>query len=142
MTALQQAAAARTAGLVTAREEARAYAEPEPFAEACGLSAAPGIYREIAPAEASAVLQAVLHRDLAHGVELMSHEQAQVLAGSLLAEYMTGPARCFTNGDFGRPRSNSNVGPGWRPATNSTFDTGIIVLARHKSLCFWVQDED
>lgn len=142
MATLEQVAALRSAGLVTACEEAREYAEPEPFAAKCGLSAKPGIYREISRAEALAVIQSVLHRDMAYQAEIMPRTDAEVLAESLLAEYRAGPARYFTNGDFGRSPAHPNVCPGWNPATRSTFDTGVLVLARNKSMCLWVQDED
>jgi hypothetical protein len=139
---MEQIAAQRSAGFVTAREEARAYARPEQFAVQCGLFADPKIYGEIPLGEALAVLQAILHRDMAYGVELAPLADARAMAHTLLADYMTGPARYFTNGDYGKPQLNPNTGTGWNAATDSTFDTGVLVLAEHKSLCFWVEDED
>jgi hypothetical protein len=142
MATLEQVAATRTAGLVTAREEAQGFAEPEQFAAQCGLFADRGIYHEISRDEALAVLQAILHRDMAYQAEVMPHADAEELAKSVLAVYMASSDRYFTNGDFGKLRPNPNVGPGWNPATHSTFDTGVLVLASNKSMCFWVQDED
>jgi hypothetical protein len=142
MTTLEHIAAFRTTGLVTAREEAWSYAEPEPFAASCGLYANPGIYRQISADEAIAVIKAILHQDMAYKAELMPHQQAEELAKSLLAEYAANSARYFTNGDFGKLGQDTNVVPGWNPATNATFDSGVLVLGIHKSRCLWVQDKD
>lgn len=142
MVTLDQIAVIRDCGYVNAREEAQAYAQPQLFAQRCGLSAAADIYREIDAAEALAVLEAVLHEDMAYGVEIMPRARAREIAQGLLAGYAGSETRYFTNGEYGLLHNNPNAGPGWNPATDSTFDTGVLVLASDKSLCLWVEDED
>lgn len=39
----------------------------------------------------------------------------------------------------------SNCRPGrhqWSPATNATFDMGVLIIGESSSGCLWVEDED
>lgn len=115
---------------------------PEDLAAAFGLSAAPGIYRAIPPAEAMAVLEVVLHRDLAYSTEIVPEEQALYLANDFVRLFEPTSTVFYTNGTHGLPQARPNVGPGWQPATDATFDTGVLALGRAISACVWFKDED
>ena len=107
-----------------------------------GLSSAANVYEEILREEATAVLTAVLHKDMAYNCEIMLLEQANALAADVISLFEANGARFFTNGGYGRPRLNPNVGPGWMAATEATFDTGVLVLAPSSCACLWFMDED
>lgn len=93
-----------------------------------GLRASAEIYGEIPREEARAVLVAVLTRDMAYDCELMTASAAASLADQFLAQFDAGSARCFTNAGH--------------PATDATFDTGILVLDAGRVGCAWFMDED
>lgn len=96
----------------------------------------PGIYREITPAQAQAIAVHILHRDLAHDNEILPLARATRLAEGFMALFEA--ASFYTNGDF----HSSGPNHGWNPATNATFDTGILVIGAPRSGCLWVEDED
>lgn len=107
-----------------------------------GLSSDAACYHEIDTDEAAAVLEALLHRDLAYGVELMPATTARQLAADFIALFAGTPVRWFTNGSWGRPPVAPGVGPEWSPATDATFDAGVIALATTAAGCVWCMDED
>lgn len=107
-----------------------------------GLLASPHIYAEISAEEARAVLIAILHEDMAYGTQRLPLEQARELTAAFFAALGAGPARFYTNGEFGRPRPAPGVGPDWNPATDATFDTGVIAVSPTHIACAWFMDED
>lgn len=125
----------------------------------CGLSAqfSPGIsalagefglrddqecFREVPREAAQRLLQFVLHRELAYESEIMEKAQADTLAIRFLNQFSEG-ARFFTNGTFQEKRSFQGSGSAsWRSVTESTFDTGVLILDVPLSGCLWVADED
>lgn len=107
-----------------------------------GLRASPDVYFEISAEEAHAVLVAVLHEDMAYGMERMPLDGARKLAAEFVAALGEGSARFYTNGEFGRPRKAPGAGPAWRPATDATFDTGVIAVSPTHIACAWLMDED
>lgn len=107
-----------------------------------GLFDSPGIYFEVPEQEAVSVLRAVLSRDMAYQVELMPQARADRLAQEFVRHFSGEDPRYFTNGDYGRPGDHPNVGPSWTPATNATFDTGILVITSERIGCAWFTDED
>ena len=113
----------------------------ESAAELFGLSKDGGIYREVERVEAIEVIKNVLHKDMAYGVKIMSLEKAKNLAEEFIHSF-GGEAKIYTNGEYGKPRKNQNVGPSWSPATDATFDTGVIVIANDVVGCAWFADED
>jgi hypothetical protein len=54
--------------------------------------------------------------------------------GAFLALFQGEVVACFTN--VGRSFNS------WDPATDATFDMGVLVLGAAKSGCLWVEDED
>lgn len=107
-----------------------------------GLASSPGIYFEVSRQEAKAVLKAILAEDMAYSCELMPQLDAEKLASAFVGEFIDEAARYYTNGDFGKPREEPGVGPGWTPATDATFDTGILVVTGTRIACAWFMDED
>lgn len=95
------------------------------------------IRHEVDVHQARAILIHVLHRDLAYGCVAMPPGRAEQLAIAFLARVNVAGARFFCNATFGEGRLRS-----WNPATTSTFDTGILVLAPELIACLWVEDED
>jgi len=92
-----------------------------------GLRGDAECYREIDEASARLSIRRLLHRDLAYSAEVMPEQQAEQLTEQFLAQFGSG-ARFFTNN--------------WCPATNATFDEGVLVMGPDHSGCLWVEDED
>lgn len=113
----------------------------EVAAELFGLSNESDIYQKIDRAEAVEVLKSVLHKDMAYSVKIMSSEKAKNLAVEFIGNFGS-EAIFYTNGEYGKPRKNTNVGPSWSPATDATFDTGVIVILNEAVGCAWFADED
>ncbi|KJV36829.1 hypothetical protein VI08_02820 [Luteibacter yeojuensis] len=107
-----------------------------------GLSASSGIYLEVSPERAKAVLRSLLAHDMAYGCELMPATMADQLSAEFVDVFAGQAPVYFTNGTFGLPRDSSGVGPTWNPATGATFDSGILVIAQDRIGCAWFMDED
>jgi hypothetical protein len=90
-------------------------------------------WQELPPAAARDLLKDVLHRDLAYGMEAMSADQAAQLASAVLG-LMPESARWFSNRI---PGDNS-----WNPATDATFDAGVVGISTEGAVVIWVEDED
>lgn len=103
-----------------------------------GLSGKAAVYREVPADEAVLLLAAVLHRDMAYDQQIMPAARALDLAKDFVGSFPRDPTRFFTNGTFGRKQE----APSWSPATDATFDTGVIVLSSGMTACLWFQDED
>lgn len=95
-------------------------------------------YQEIDQQDATKLLTLILHRDLAYNSEIMPESDATLLAQRFLNYVTDGEARYFTNGTFHNPSGGAE----WNPATDATFDTGVLVLSSKTSGCLWVEDED
>jgi hypothetical protein len=142
MGVIAQIIEARTGGEVIAATVDRCFSLAEQAAPEFGLSAKPEIYEQISPDEAVEVLASVIHKDMAYGYEFTPLEQARQLASSFVFSFPPLDTTYFTNGSFGKPRENPNVGPSWSPATDATFDTGVLVLSGVSTSCLWFKDED
>ncbi len=92
-----------------------------------GLRDGPDCYREIDEASARRSVRQLLHRDLAYSDEVMPQHKAEQLTEKFFKQFGTG-ARFFTNNGC--------------PATDATFDEGVLVVGTQRSGCFWVEDED
>ena len=98
----------------------------------------PNLYEEISYQQAATLLRKILHRDLAYNAKIMSEAKAEELAIRFLNCFDRESAQFYTNGDF----YEVNPRRGWNPATNATFDTGVIVISNSRVGCLWVEDED
>lgn len=129
--------AERTWGAVRCGRSAQFSPSVPQLAREFGLLDEPHCYREITEASARRLVHLVLHRDLAYHEEAMPDSRAAELADRFFAPF--GPlARYFTNGTFHENPRQAR----WKPVTDSTFDTGVLVIAPTCSWCLWVEDED
>jgi hypothetical protein len=107
-----------------------------------GLSTVAEIYHEVSASEAERVIWAVLIEDMAYSRPLVPRDVANLLAREFIEEFALEEPHFYTNGEYGMPRSHTNIGPGWIPATKFTFDTGILVITPLRTACAWFMDED
>lgn len=98
----------------------------------------PRTYREIRKEQAEKVAKRILHCDLAYDSELMAGIEAEQLASRFLEYFEEKDTQYYTNGSYYTDAESHN----WHPATCATFDTGILVVAKSRSGCLWVEDED
>ena len=104
------------------------------LAQGFGLSDQADVYIQIERTEAASIAISILSRDLAYGTEIMSSARAAAFWQQFLQLF---------NGQKLHLFSNSRSGPRqWNPATNSTFDIGVLVVGESSSGCLWVEDED
>ena len=101
-----------------------------------------GVDREIA----AQVIFALLIVDMAYSSPRISEEEARAGCDEFLSQFDS-DSWFFTNGtwEVGRTKSESkgvSFGPSWTPATDATFDGGVIVLDRSRSGVLWLEDED
>lgn len=123
-----------------------ASADLESVARAFGLKTDQALYREIERDVARTLIRDLLHRDLAYSCEVIPLERGAALAEAFLMEAAKDGCRYFTNVMmFPAPTASDSGGkPGWswNPATEATFDMGVLVVAERGSACFWVEEED
>jgi hypothetical protein len=100
------------------------------LAKEFGLGNDPASFEEIAASDAIRLVTSILHKDMAYSQPCMSENRAKELAVQFFAQFGS-QARYFSNGWPG----------GWNPATDATFDTGVLVTG-DRSGCLWVEDED
>lgn len=104
-------------------------------------------WQEISENDAELIATGVLHRDLAHGVEIMPLAEAGELASNLLA-LVPQPMHCFTNGDWAEAFGDDLESPellesvGFDPISDATLDAGIVCVGEGATLVLWVEDED
>jgi hypothetical protein len=109
-----------------------------------GLSGDPCVYREIDATAAQRLVQFVLNQDMAYNAEIIPMPRAAELAERFLDQFGINGARFYTNGVFRESNDPSLTWPGasWNPATEATFDTGVLIISPTCSGCLWVEDED
>ncbi|MUH00885.1 hypothetical protein F7734_54920 [Scytonema sp. UIC 10036] len=95
-------------------------------------------WREISRAEAEKIINFIMTKDLAYSVELMSSEEAQQISSKLLTLF-AGNCKYFTNALFVNNFSGMSE---WNSITESTFDTGVMIVSGDRIGMLWVQDED
>ena len=119
--------AARRYGVVHCGVSSRPSPTLDELAREFGLRDDPVAYREIDESAARESVKRLLHRDQAYDAEMMPEPEAARLTEAFFAQFGSG-ARFFTNN--------------WCPATDATFDEGVLVLGAQRCGCFWVEDED
>ena len=107
-----------------------------------GLRPLGNAWREVDRERAATILRSILERDLAYNSDADSAPFAEEFSRHFIQEFSDG-ARFFTNGEWhdDNPTNGRSVGV-WTPATESTFDAGILVLHDHRVGVFWMEDED
>jgi hypothetical protein len=97
--------------------------------------------REISREEASHILVSLIRLDMAYHAPLMSDGDAETLAQRFLVQFPSDGTRFLTN--LGRTENvNRPFDVGTSPMTQSTFDGGVICLAKPVAGCVWFEDED
>ena len=140
----QDIIAARDAGVIRCGLSSLTSPSVSQLAAEFGLAIDPAIYREIDAASARRLLSAILSQDLAYNAEIMPIARATELADLFLDQFPIDGARFYTNGNFHEMQGGRLTwsGASWDPATNATFDTGVLIVGRQASGCLWVEDED
>jgi hypothetical protein len=107
-----------------------------------GLKGDASLYHQVDAEMARAILIGILHRDLANGDRLLSLSRAEDLAGQVMQRFTGAGIRFLTNGQFKHGAAAGLVLSHWDPATDATFDTGVLMLGTAESACVWVAEED
>lgn len=111
-------------------------------AVAFGLKPDEATYQAIDRSEARTLVIRVLHQNLAYSSTLMRLPDAEALADRVLAEFPPDETRYFTNGTWHAWRRDGRWTASWNPATEATFDTGVLFVGAARSGVIWVEDED
>jgi hypothetical protein len=98
--------------------------------------------RETTREESRAILVGMLERSMAHGSQHMGTTHARELADQLFARFCSGDCTYFTNGEFPLRHAAGQSGGSWCGLTDSTFDSGIVVIGPTFGLAIWFEDED
>ncbi|HEY9394781.1 MAG TPA: hypothetical protein VIP58_11585 [Nocardioides sp.] len=107
-------------------------------ARLAGLEPLGRAWVEVDAARARTFLAGLLHRDLAYKSEVMPSSTADWLAGEFLGAFGRYGVRVATNSkDLPHEFPFS-----WTPATDYTFDAGIVVVGQSSCGLYWVADED
>jgi hypothetical protein len=99
-----------------------------------GLADDSAIFRSIGRAEADAIATRILHTDLAYSTKIM----ALARAAHLWRRFM----EVFEGQDVEFSTNAGTDACSWMPATNATFDLGVLVIGTTSTGCLWVEDED
>jgi hypothetical protein len=97
--------------------------------------------REVHRSEARSILVSLLRLDMAYHAEIMALNEAESLADDFLGIFSAENARFVTN--LGKPdKPDRPFDVASSPMTESTFDAGVVCIARSIVGCIWVEDED
>ena len=80
----------------------------------------------------------VVHQDLAYDLPICDLQKATQLAKAFVEAAMSEGMTFYSNGDLATSRNPRS----WNPATEATFDTGVLAVGPTGCACFWVEDED
>lgn len=136
----------RDCGVVYCAVLDRSGATPDGIAKEFNLAPASKVnYFDIDASLTFEIAVLVLHRDLAYSTQIMPTDRAKDLAQRFIALFGE-PAQFCTNANFLKESPEGYPGSirlsSWNPATDATFDTGIIVIGKELAGCLWVEDED
>lgn len=104
------------------------------IARSFGLADLADVYTQIEISDAASIAINVLSRDLVYNTEIMSPARATALWQQFLQLFNGQKLHFFSNCRPGRHQ--------WNPATNATFDMGVLIIGESSSGCLWVEDED
>ena len=125
---------------------AQAFADIDDAARTFGLRPLGDKWRGIDRDTAARVLLALLIEDMAYSSPRISEAEARTACDEFLSQF-SADSWFFTNGNWedGWTKSGEaggSFGPSWEPATDATFDGGVVVLDREQSGVLWLEDED
>jgi len=125
---------------------AQGFVDIDDAAREFGLRQLGDKWRRVDRDTAARVLFALLIEDMAFSSPRMSEQEARAAYDEFLSQF-SADSSFFTNGKWedGWTKSEGqgvSFGPSWEPATDATFDGGVVVLDH--SLCgvLWLEDED
>ena len=111
-----------------------------------GLATDLGIYGETPRVDAIDTIEMLLHVSLAYSVVTMEMSEAKRVAREFLSPCEPS-CKFFTN--VGIPFRRVVQGGGkqldgfsYNPATDSTFDAGLLIVGTELHACLWFEDED
>ena len=87
---------------------------------------------------ARTLLVELVRADLAYSSERLPRRRAKTIADAFLAHFDIPTSRFASNSS----RLPWQDGWSWDPATDQTFDAGVVVLGPSVSGVYWVADED
>jgi hypothetical protein len=134
--------AARSVGRVYGGIAEGAFPTAAAVAQHFGLDADAEVVGEVSREQAQELLERVLQSDLAYGAKILSKKLSEELASAFLAEVEPESAKYFSNVTTYLAEQTGLSPDAWRPATDGTFDSGVLVVGTTRSACFWVEDED
>lgn len=133
----------RNCGVCTASIVEANNASLEDVANRFGLNNDCSIYHEIDSTQATRALTMILHKDMAYETEIMPIHDASELANEFILSFDSKITTFFTNGSCGETTYTGHPNSaGWNPATDATFDTGVMAISPSKIGCLWIEDED
>lgn len=111
-----------------------------------GLKPLGAHWRTVDRTTAEVLLLKLLCEDMAFHNPRLSESESKICTGEFLVHFGE-TAQFFTNGmwELGLRKSkhsNTCFGPESEPATDATFDGGLLVLDKGKSGILWLEDED
>ncbi|BCL38191.1 hypothetical protein [Nostoc sp. MS1] len=95
-------------------------------------------WKEINQNAAEKILERILTKDLAYSAKIMSTGKAEEISTKML-NFFQNPCKFFTNAVF---TDNYSAMSAWDSLTESTFDTGVIIVSTKMIGILWVKDED
>ena len=109
-----------------------------------GLASDAACYTEIDSSAARRLVRMILNQDLAYNYEIIPNDRAAELADRFLDQFGIEGVKFYSNGNFHEARRSkvTQSGTSWNPATDATFDTGVLICGPMVSGCLWVEDED
>ena len=99
-----------------------------------------GNWKQIDQSMAKKILEYILSMDMAYDIELETKPLANMLSNYFLNEFLSN-AMYYTNGDFDEDDGFFKL-RAWRSITDSTFDTGVLVIDKNNIGILWAEDND
>ncbi|MFD9627422.1 hypothetical protein [Peribacillus muralis] len=99
-----------------------------------------GNWKQIDQSIAKKILEYILSMDMAYDIELETKPLANMLSNYFLNEFLSN-AIYYTNGDFDEDDGFFRL-RGWQSITDSTFDTGVLVIDKNNIGILWAEDND
>ncbi|MBT2668780.1 hypothetical protein J7J00_25570 [Bacillus sp. ISL-4] len=99
-----------------------------------------GNWKQIDQSISKKILEYILSMDMAYDIELETKPLATMLSNYFLNEFLSN-AIYYTNGDFDEDDGFFRL-RGWQPITDSTFDTGVLVIDKNNIGILWAEDND
>jgi hypothetical protein len=108
------------------------------FVTGLGYSEIGDRWRQINRETAQQILNFILNQNLAYAEQSMTITDAETIADKFL-NFFNDNCQFFTNALF---NDNYSRLAEWDSITESTFDTGVVIVSNEKIGILWVQDED